>query len=193
MPSPQPPILPPSSLETYSHLSFESLNCPAFHILPSAIAAVFGVGASTGLNVHIGYDATDITVVNDSVVCPEAHVRIETGTRDCILYLQDILSKDQAVMDSLRSVCTATGVAGSDELEQLKTLAEELATVILQEEKPRLVVPLANGQTVPVGDDETDQTEDGVFNVAKEWVTAYFFFPLEPVHLTPTPLLVSNS
>lgn len=90
-------------------------------------------------------------------------------------------------MDSLRSVCTATGVAGSDELEQLKTLAEELATVILQEEKPRLVVPLANGQTVPVGDDETDQTEDGVFNVAKEWVTAYLFFPLGPVDLTPTP------
>jgi len=146
-------------------MSFESLNCPAFHVLPSSIAAIFGVGLPAGLNVHIGRHATDIIPVIDSLVRPEAHIRVEAGTSDCVTYLAEILSKDQAIRQSVEAL--SKDIFGED-VHKVDLLMEELAEVILREEKPRILVPLANGQTVPVGNEETQEGEEGVFDVAKE-------------------------
>jgi actin-related protein len=135
--------------------------------MPSPVAAVFGVGVASGLNVHIGRDATDITAVVDSVVRPEASVRVESGTQDCVDYLASILHMDQAVQASLREL--ALELHGEDASEQnIRDLSVELAQVVLKEEKPRLLVPLANGQRVPVGNEKEESEEDGVFDVAKE-------------------------
>jgi actin-related protein len=164
---PNPATLAPSVMETWTRLAFESLNCPAFHLMPSPVAAVFGVGIASGLNVHIGRDATDITAVVDSVVRPEAAIRVNVGTQDCVTYLAEILSKDQAVQGSLKEVGEAV-FGGSVEEQNLKDLTFELAAAVLKEDKPRLLVPLANGQTVPVGNEKDENDDEGVFDVAKE-------------------------
>jgi actin-related protein 9 len=154
-------------METWTRLAFESLNCPAFHLMPSPVAAVFGVGIASGLNVHIGRETTDITAVVDSVVRPEAAVRINVGTQDCVRYLAEILSKDQSVQASLSEI--ARTISSGDVTEQnLKDLTNELADAVLKEDKPRLLVPLANGQTVPVGNEKDENDDEGVFDVAKE-------------------------
>ena len=135
--------------------------------MPSSIAAGFGVGVASGLNVHIGLNATDIIPFVDSVVRPEAHIRVNCGTRDCITYFADVLSKDEAVRRSVEELSQeneSDGLSASNTSE----LLVELAEMVLREETPRLLVPLANGQTVPVGDEKEDSTEEGVFDVAKE-------------------------
>jgi actin-related protein 9 len=135
--------------------------------MPSPVAAVFGVGIASGLNVHIGRETTDITAVVDSVVRPEAAVRINVGTQDCVRYLAEILSKDQSVQASLSEI--ARTISSGDVTEQnLKDLTNELADAVLKEDKPRLLVPLANGQTVPVGNEKDENDDEGVFDVAKE-------------------------
>jgi len=164
---PNPATLAPSTMETWSRLAFESLNCPAFHLMPSAVAAVFGVGLASGLNVHIGRETTDITAVVDSVVRPEAAVRVNVGTQDCVNYLAEILSKDQTVQASLSDLARTVSDGAITE-QSLKNLTIELADVVLKEDKPRLLVPLANGQTVPVGNEKDENDDEGVFDVAKE-------------------------
>ena len=135
--------------------------------MPSAVAAVFGVGLASGLNVHIGRETTDITAVVDSVVRPEAAVRVNVGTQDCVNYLAEILSKGQTVQASLSDLARTVSDGAITE-QSLKNLTIELADVVLKEDKPRLLVPLANGQTVPVGNEKDENDDEGVFDVAKE-------------------------
>ena len=164
---PNPATLAPTTMEAWSRLAFESLNCPAFHLMPAAVAAVFGVGIASGLNVHIGRETTDVTAVVDSVVRPEAAVKICVGTQDCVRYMAEILSKDQSVQASLSEI--ARTVFSGDATEQnLRDLTIELADAVLNEDKPRILVPLANGQTVPVGNEKDENDDEGVFDVAKE-------------------------
>jgi len=135
--------------------------------MPAAVAAVFGVGIASGLNVHIGRETTDVTAVVDSVVRPEAAVKICVGTQDCVRYMAEILSKDQSVQASLSEI--ARTVFSGDATEQnLRDLTIELADAVLNEDKPRILVPLANGQTVPVGNEKDENDDEGVFDVAKE-------------------------
>jgi actin-related protein len=135
--------------------------------MPSCVAAGFGVGVASGLNVHIGLEATDIIPFADSVVRPEAHVRVNCGTRDCITYFAEILSKDESVRRAIEDLAAESSPEGSSE-SHINSLFTELAEVVLREDTPRLLVPLANGQTVPVGNEKEEESEEGVFDVAKE-------------------------
>lgn len=135
--------------------------------MPSCVAAGFGVGVASGLNVHIGLEATDIIPFVDSVVRPEAHVRVNCGTRDCITYFAEILSKDESVRRAIEDLAAESSPEGSSE-SHIISLFTELAEVVLREDTPRLLVPLANGQTVPVGNEKEEESEEGVFDVAKE-------------------------
>lgn len=140
--------------------------------MPSPVAAGFGVGVASGLNVHIGSEGTDITPFVDSTVRPEAHVRVNVGIKDCIAYFAEILSKDDPVRRSVEELAREVYSEQSEDREageeHVQGLLQELAEIVLREETPRLLVPLANGQTVPVGNETEEQTDEGVFDVARE-------------------------
>lgn len=127
---------------------------------------MYGIGATSGLHVHIGRNATTIQVVWESQVRGEGGVQVDVGTEDCVEYLKGNLLSDPGVRTRL------------EELGGKEELARELAEVVLlgdQQGKGGISVPLANGQRVMMNNEAEgdNEGEEGVFNVAKESVSLF--------------------
>lgn len=89
---PSSPSIPsPPDVARYSQISFERLNTPAFNVIEPPVAALFGVGLTNGLSVHVGREVTEVNVVIDSSVKYEAGVVVGVGKMHCERYLAALL------------------------------------------------------------------------------------------------------
>ncbi|KAJ9115257.1 hypothetical protein QFC20_001124 [Naganishia adeliensis] len=151
-------------LAKYTQLAFESLNCSTFAIMPWPVASLFGVGAVTGMVVHVGTYSTEIAVVIESTVRTDLAGCVDVGREDCVRHLSDLLSKEdvlQAQIAKRIGETSSTLTAGA--------VFRELAEAILDDEdRGKLVIPLATGSKAAViGEDGEPEEEEGVLNVAK--------------------------
>ncbi|KAJ9115014.1 hypothetical protein QFC22_005342 [Naganishia vaughanmartiniae] len=147
-------------LANYTQIAFEALNCATFSIMPWPVASLFGVGAMTGMVVHIGTHSTEIGVVIESTVRTDVGGCVDVGKEDCIAHLAELLSKDEEIHKQI------TGNASSTKVD---AIFRELACGILNDEdRSKIMIPLASGQKAAViGDDGEQEEEEGVLNVAK--------------------------
>lgn len=185
-------ISSPTSLANYSRIAFESLNTPAFQVLDVSVASLYGTGAVTGLNVHIGLERTQISVVTESSVRWDAGLSVGVGKLHCEQYLADLLLASQAgtsgvaVSEGGTSTPRTTvrvqleqlvrsrpqeASAGSEE-DVLRRLALVLARVILsgdqEDGRPSIEVPPAGeGKDAALAELANPDEEEGMFNVAK--------------------------
>lgn len=185
-------ISSPTSLANYSRIAFESLNTPAFQVLDVSVASLYGTGSVTGLNVHIGLERTQISVVTDSSVRWDAGLSVGVGKVHCEQYLADLLLASQAgtsgvavseegtstprttVRAQLEQIVRSRpqeASAGSEE-DVLRRLALVLARVILsgdqEDGRPSIEVPPAGeGKDAALAELANPDEEEGMFNVAK--------------------------
>jgi actin-related protein 9 len=148
-------------LANYTQIAFEALNCSTFSIMPWPVASLFGVGAMTGMVVHIGTYSTEIGVVVESTVRTDVGGCVNVGKDDCIAHLAELLSKDQEVRKQITENASSSTT--------VEAIFRELATGILDDEdRSKIMIPLASGQKAAVvGDDGEQEEEEGVLNVAK--------------------------
>jgi actin-related protein 9 len=151
-------------LAKYTQLAFESLNCSTFAIMPWPVASLFGVGAVTGMVVHVGTYSTEIAVVIESTVRTDLAGCVDVGREDCVRHLSDLLSKEDVLQTQIArriGETSSTLAAGA--------VFRELAEAILDDEdRGKLVIPLATGSKAAViGEDGEPEEEEGVLNVAK--------------------------
>jgi actin-related protein 9 len=154
-------------LAKYTQLAFESLNCSTFAVLPWPIASLFGVGAVTGMVVHVGSHSTEIAVVVESTVRTDVAGCVEVGREDCIRHLSTLLSTEAGLQDTIRSKIEDSAVRKTHST--VDSAMRELAETILDDEdRSKIVIPLASGsKAVVAGDDVLQEEEEGVLNVAK--------------------------
>ncbi|KAJ9104533.1 hypothetical protein QFC21_002029 [Naganishia friedmannii] len=147
-------------LAHYTEIAFEALNCSTFSIMPWPVASLFGVGAMTGMVVHIGTYSTEIGVVVESTVRTDVGGCVNVGKEDCIAYLAELLSKDEDIRRQITENSNSITV---------ESIFRELACGILDDEdRSKIMIPLASGQkAVVIGDDGEQEEEEGVLNVAK--------------------------
>lgn len=185
-------ISSPSTLANYSRIAFESLNTPAFQVLDVSVAALYGTGAITGLNIHIGLERTQISVVTDSTVRWEAGLSVGVGKVHCERYLADLLLASQAGTTGVADAAAAAtaprttvrsqleelvrsrpqDMSSVSEDEALRRLALVLARAILsgdqEDGKPSIEVPPAGeGKNAALAELGNADEEEGMFNVAK--------------------------
>lgn len=154
-------------LAKYTQLAFESLNCSTFAVLPWPIASLFGVGAVTGMVVHVGTHSTEIAVVVESTVRTDVAGCVEVGREDCIRHLSALLSTEAGVRETINSKMDDNAVRKPSATvdSALRELAE---TILDDEDRSKIVIPLASGSKAAVaGDDVLEEEEEGVLNVAK--------------------------
>ncbi|ORY26139.1 putative RNA polymerase II transcription factor [Naematelia encephala] len=140
-------VLPDLTLEAqarYCQLAFEGLNVPGLSILPTPLAALYALGQTTGIVLHVGPRSSQISIVVDSVVRPECSTIVDVGSLDCEEFFEGLLKDD------------------------LKDLTEEeikqLSKALYEED---VEIPAAKfGSRMPVN----VETEEEAFDVAKRLV-----------------------
>ena len=170
-----PPPLP--LLQSHSHqaeltrIVFEDLNAPGLTLLSPPLAAIYALGSTTGIVVHLGARrTTSIFVVLDSIVRWDACVTVDVGEQDCRENFLELLMQDAALDQELRGAV----LEGSDwsEGEKEKWIAQ-IADKIWEEYLTEDVqIPLAGeglasgailgATTAQAGEDE------GGFDIAKK-------------------------
>ncbi|WWC69925.1 uncharacterized protein I206_103869 [Kwoniella pini CBS 10737] len=163
----------PLSLQaSYTQLAFETLNTPVFSLLPSPIASLYALGATTGIIVHVGSTETSIFVITDSVVRWECSTTVQVGELDCQAFLEGLLLEDEFLDKELKAA------SGKEELstdEKLK-LVKEVSNVVWNEcTGEDLEVPLYKGGNKVVTSGAGTgvvgaEKEDDSFDVAKKLV-----------------------
>lgn len=141
---------------------------PAFSILPPSLAALFALGQTTGVIVHIGYEKTYINVIVDSILREECSAVVEVGKKYCEEHFVDLLSRDSGLEKELRTAIgkgDAAWAAGEKE----KYIAEVAAFVWGEcTDGDDIEVVGASGQKVALPGKEEE--EDSAFDVAKKCV-----------------------
>ncbi|WWD17038.1 hypothetical protein CI109_101475 [Kwoniella shandongensis] len=168
IPPPTPPTLPLSTQALYTQLAFEGLNVPIFSILPSPLASLFALGATTGIVIHVGRHESSIFVITDSVVRWECSTTALVGEADCEEWFERLLMRDEALAKELR---LATEKETLDEEEKRK-LVKEIASVVWNEcTGDDIEVPAAKVESgaVVISTLGTEK-EDDAFDVAKKLV-----------------------
>lgn len=132
--------------------------------MPWPVASLFGVGAVTGMVVHVGTYATEIAVVIESTVRTDLAGCVDVGREDCVRHLSELLSKEDTLQTQI-----AGRLAERNSTLPAGSVFRELAEAIFDDEdRGKLVVPLATGGKVAViGEDGEPEEEEGVLNVAK--------------------------
>ncbi|KAK8864654.1 hypothetical protein IAR55_001904 [Kwoniella newhampshirensis] len=168
IPPPTPPTLPLSTQALYTQLAFEGLNVPIFSILPSPLASLFALGATTGIIIHIGRHESSISVVTESVVRWECSTTAPVGEAVCEDWFERLLLQDEALAKELK---TATGKDALEDEEKRK-LVKEIASVVWNEcTGDDIEVPAAKvGSGAVVISTLGAEKEDDAFDVAKKLV-----------------------
>ncbi|GAA94194.1 hypothetical protein E5Q_00842 [Mixia osmundae IAM 14324] len=99
-------VLPPAGLpysysEGITRLVFERLYLPALAIYERPLAQLYALGYTSGLAVDIDATGTEINVVLDNQVQPQARVRCPIGSDDCDRYLADLLLRADPQLPAL--------------------------------------------------------------------------------------------
>lgn len=158
--------LPNSTQALYSQMAFERLNVPAFALLPSSLAALFALGQTTGIIVHIGYERTFISIIIDSVLREECSAVVEVGKKHCEEHFVKLLLADAGLDKELRSVLEkgdAAWQAGEKE-----KYVQEVADFVWKEcmDGDDIEVVGATGAKVALPGKEVE--DDSSFDVAKK-------------------------
>ncbi|WVW84200.1 hypothetical protein I302_106230 [Kwoniella bestiolae CBS 10118] len=171
IPSPTP-TLPLSTQASYTQIAFETLNTPSFSILPSPLASLYALGATTGIIVHIGATESSIFVITDSIVRWECSTTVQVGELDCRSFLESLLLEDDLLDTELKAA------AGKEDLsiEEKRKLVKEVSEVVWNEcTGDDVEVPfLKSGNKSVVAGNGTGvvgaEKEDDSFDVAKKLV-----------------------
>lgn len=166
IPPSSPPTLPLPDQAMYTQIAFETLNVPAFSILPSPLAAIFALGATTGIILNVSDQTSEISLIVDGTIRWEAVVSVNVGMRDCEQRFEGLLFGDEGLDRELRN---AAGVEswGSGQKEML---VHEVAETVWREcTGVDVEVPPATsgGKGFVVAATATEQDEGG-FDVAKK-------------------------
>jgi actin-related protein 9 len=131
---PPTPGLPLSIQESFTQLAFESLNVPGLSLLPSPLASLFALNATTGVVVHVGQTSCEIVAVTDSVVRWETATTVGVGMADCQQWLEGLLMEDESLDSQLRNL--GGGKGGTEEWKtstRRRDLVREVASVVFEE------------------------------------------------------------
>lgn len=163
---PSPPSLPLPAQALYTQFAFERLNVPALSILPAPLAAIFALGATTGIILHVSRNTSEVSVIVDSVVRWECCVTVQIGQADCEEWFDRLLMADEALDKELRQ---AAGVDQWEERSKAK-LVSELAGLVWREcTGDDIEIPVAKvGSNVFVLATAMPQEDEGTFDVAKK-------------------------
>jgi actin-related protein 9 len=145
----------PSSFSRATHellaqLFFERFNVPGFMLLERPLMQLFAANALYGVVIDISYTSTTITPITDSIIQHNHEVNIAVGTRDCELYLANLLRSNQSLVTAL-----SEGGALTDE-----DLTAQLLELAQQVWHDNLVKVPSDGETAQTEEDE------GITNIA---------------------------
>lgn len=166
LPPPSPPALPLPTQALYAQLAFETLNVPAFSVLPAPLAALFALGATSGIILNIGRDRSEITVISESIVRWECSTTVDVGQADCETLFEQLLLADE-ILD--RELQVAAGVESWEEGKKEK-LVKELCEVIWKEctGGDLEIPPAASASKSFIAAAVQAEKEDEGFDVAKK-------------------------
>jgi actin-related protein 9 len=169
LPPPSPPALSLPTQEAYTQLAFEQLNVPAFSILPAPLAALFALGATTGILLNLGRDRSEITVIIDSVVRYECSTTVMVGQADCESAFERLLMGDEALDKELKIESGLEAGSAWDQGQKEK-LVKEICEVIWREctgEDIEIPAATVASKAFIAAATQPDQ-EDDTFDVAKK-------------------------
>lgn len=144
-------------------MSFEKLNTPSFALLPPSFAAIFALGQTTGIIVHVGYETTIVNIIVDSIIREECSTTIELGVKHAERRFKELLRDDKSLDRELKSVL---GKEGFEEGEKARYI-DELAHFVWEEctlGDDLEIVTATGGKSVVLG----KEGEDDSFDVAKK-------------------------
>ena len=165
-------LLPPASTTNpvttqalWAQMAFEKLSLPAFALLNASLAALFALGSTSGVVLHIGATSSTASVIIDSIQRTECSAVADVGKVHCEEHLVNLLLSDTALDKELR---TAAGKGdepwGEKEKERyVRELGEVIWTECTGEDIE--VIP-ASGSSASVA--ATQVEEDNSFDVAKK-------------------------
>jgi actin-related protein 9 len=139
-------------------MAFESLNVPGFSILPSPLASLFALNATTGTVIHVGKQSSLAVVITDSVVRWETAATIGVGMEDCERYLEELLMGDESLDRQIREL--------SGERRKLE-IVREVVEVVFAECTGDDIDIIPNGGKKAVAQ-VAPEAEDESFDVAKK-------------------------
>nr|ODO04059.1 RNA polymerase II transcription factor [Cryptococcus depauperatus CBS 7855] len=163
---PPTPTFPLSTQALYTQLAFESLNTPMFSMLPAPLSALYALGVTTGIVIHIGRSQSIVFAVTDSIIRWECSATANIGQADCEEFFEQLLLNDELLEQELRNA------SGSESLEpeEKRRFVREVATVIWTEcTGDDIEVPVVDtGVAEAIGVQATG--DDDSFDVAKKLV-----------------------
>ncbi|KAF8582717.1 actin-like ATPase domain-containing protein [Ramaria rubella] len=145
-----PSSYPRATHELLAQLFFERFNVAGFMLVERPLMQLFAVNSLYGVVVDISYSYTTITPITDSIIQHSHEVHIAVGTRDCELYLVNLLRSNSSLVGTLTEGESYTE-------EQLTAQLLELAQQIWRDS---LVKVPSDGETAQGEEDE------GVTNIA---------------------------
>ena len=93
-------------------------------ILPSPLAAMFALGATTGIVLHVSRYTSEISIIVDSVVRWECCVTVHVGQADCEAWFEQLLMGDDGLDKELRQAAEVGDWKGGQKERLVKELAE---------------------------------------------------------------------
>ena len=117
--------------------------------------------------VHVGPHSTEIAVVVESTVRTDVAGCVEVGREDCIQHLANLLSTEAGLQEAIKAKIEDSLAHKTSRT--VDSVMRELAETILDDEdRSKLVIPLASGsKAANMGEDDLQEEEEGVLNVAK--------------------------
>lgn len=165
VPPAAPATLPLSEQELYCQMAFENLNVPQLSMLPSPLAALFGLNASTGVVLHIGRNSSEAIVVTDYVVRWETATSVNIGEADCESHLEKLLLKDEALDKELKAAAEVDSWSAGQKEKLVKEIREFIFAECTGDD---IEVPQAKTGAKSVVVDVVKPQEEEAFDVAKK-------------------------
>ncbi|WWC89023.1 uncharacterized protein L201_003941 [Kwoniella dendrophila CBS 6074] len=166
-----------SKQATYTQIAFEVLNTPVFSLIPSPLASLYALGATSGMIIHVGAEETSVFVVTDSIVRWECSTTVKIGELHCRKFLEDLLLEDELLDKELNSI--KEGLTKEEKLTYIKEISDfvwtectgdDLEVPFLKSGNKSIVssnlTGIGGGGTGVVGAEK----EDDSFDVAKKLV-----------------------
>ncbi|KAI8140118.1 actin family [Fennellomyces sp. T-0311] len=89
--------------ERIAQIFFEHFNVPGIYIAPQPLLALYGCGSQSGVVVDIGHGSTQINVVIDSLVQPQATISVPVGGEHFDEHLLRLMKNDAALVQQFQN------------------------------------------------------------------------------------------
>jgi actin-related protein 9 len=149
----------------YCQLAFEQLNVPGFSVMPSPLASLFALNATTGIILHVSRTTSEVAIIVDSQVRWECSTTVEIGQEDCEKWFVRLLMEDSALERELQAA------AGESWEGAKEKLVKEVADFVWREcTGEDIEVPPAQiaSKAFVAAAAVTTETEEADFDVAKK-------------------------